>query len=38
MQEGSLIMTLMTEKETMHQNLLLNILIDQLPITFTQLK
>ena len=37
-QEGSSIMTLMTEQETMEQNLLYNISIHQLHNTFTQLK
>ena len=37
-QEGSSIMTLMTEQEAMEQNISENISKHQLPNTFTQLK
>ena len=37
-QKGSSIMPLMTEQETMEQNLWQNISIHQLPNTFTQIK
>ena len=37
-QEGSSIMALLTEQETMEENLLKNISIHQLPNNFTQLK